>query len=165
MIRPISGADIAQVLAIWNPFVRDTTVTFAATEKTADSVAALVAERRAAGYEFWVAEQGGRVLGFASYAQFRGGDGYARTMEHSILLRAAARGRGLGRALMATVEAHAQERGGHTIYAGISGENAEGRAFHAAIGYREVAALAEAGWKFGRWIDLVLMQKKLKAAP
>ena len=161
MIRAADGADIPGILAIWNLFVRGTTMTFATGEKTAGGVAALIAERRGQGFEFWVAEAEGQVLGFASYAQFRGGDGYARTLEHSVMLGPAAQGRGIGRAVMAVVEAHAFARGGHTIYAGVSAENAGGRAFHAALGYAEVAVLAEAGWKFGRWIDLVLMQKKL----
>lgn len=161
MIRDAGPADIPGILAVWNPFVRDTTVTFAAVEKTPQSVADLMAERLAQGYCFLVAEDAGQITGFATYAPFRGGEGYARTMEHSIMLAPEARGRGHGRALMARLEAHAFARGGHTIFAVVSGENAAGIAFHAAVGYVTVAVLPEAGWKFGRWLDAVLMQKKL----
>jgi phosphinothricin acetyltransferase len=160
VIRPFAAADTEALLALWNPVIRDTTITFSSEEKTAGSLAALVAERRAAGREFFVADEGG-VVGFASYAQFRGGNGYAHAMEHTVILGPGGRGRGLGRALMAAVEDHARAAGHHTMHAGVSGENLPGIAFHEAVGYRKVAVIPETGWKFGRWLDLVLLQKVL----
>jgi phosphinothricin acetyltransferase len=103
----------------------------------------------------------GEVVGFATYFQFRGGVGYRHTLEHSIMLDARVRGLGLGRALMAAVEDHARAAGHHTLFAGVSGANPEGRAFHAAIGFRDVATLREVGFKNGQWLDLWLMQKML----
>jgi phosphinothricin acetyltransferase len=100
-------------------------------------------------------------VGFASYAQFRGGVGYRHTMEHTIILGPAARGRGLGRALMTAIEDHARAGGTHSLFAGVSAGNPEGRAFHAAMGFAETAVLPQVGYKFGRWLDLVLMQKFL----
>jgi phosphinothricin acetyltransferase len=82
-------------------------------------------------------------------------------MEHTIILAPAAIGRGLGRSLMAAIEAHARGQGVHSMFAGVSGENAAGIAFHAAIGYVPVAVLHQVGFKFGRWMDLHLMQKLL----
>ena len=82
-------------------------------------------------------------------------------MEHSVILAPEGRGRGLGRALMAAIEAHAAGQGAHSMFAGVSAANPDGRAFHARIGYRELAVLPEVGFKFGRWLDLVLMQKML----
>ena len=161
MIRPATDRDAAAILAIWNPVIRDTLVTFNSAEKTEAELCTLIAERNAAGHCFLVAEAAGEILGFASYSQFRGGIGYRRTMEHTILLGPGARGRGIGRALMTAVEDHACAAGAHSIFAGVSGGNPEGRAFHAAMGYREVAVLPEVGFKFGRLHDLVLMQKIL----
>ena len=103
----------------------------------------------------------GEVIGFATYFQFRGGLGYGHTMEHSILLHPELRGRGAGRALMAAIENHARAAGVHTMFAGVSSENPSGVAFHEAIGFARVAVLPEVGRKFGRWIDLVLLQKHL----
>lgn len=161
MIRPATAADIPAILAIWNPLIRDTMVTFNAAEKSPDELAAMLAAKEADRYPFLVADTGGAIAGFATYGQFRGGVGYARAMEHTILLGPDARGRGIGRALMQAIEHHARERGAHSLIAGVSGGNPDGRAFHAAIGYREVAIVPEVGWKFGRFWDLVLMQKIL----
>jgi phosphinothricin acetyltransferase len=161
MIRDAVTSDAEAISAFWNPMIRDTVVTFNAVEKSASDVAAMIGERQAAGHAFMVAEEGRRILGFASYSQFRGGVGYARTMEHTIILAADAGGRGIGRALMAAIEGHAAARGAHSMIAGVSGENAAGIGFHLALQYRLVAVVPEAGFKFDRWMDLHLMQKLL----
>lgn len=160
-LRAATPADIPALLDIWNPVIRDTAVTFNSVEKTADDLARMIAEKAAAGYGFLVAEQDGAIKGFASYGPFRAGIGYAHTMEHTIVLGPDARGRGLGRALMTAIEDHARARGAHSIFAGVSAENPEGRQFHLAMGYTEVATLPAVGHKFGRWMDLHLLQKIL----
>jgi len=163
LIRQATAADAPAIARIWEPVIRETTITFSDEVKSPAAVAALVAERAAAGFPFLLAEAGGEPLGFASYAQFRGGNGYARCMEHTIILAPVARGQGTGRRLMTAIEAHAAARGAHSLWAGVSGENAAGIAFHAALGYAHAATLRETGFKFGRWLDLVLMVKYLPA--
>ncbi|SEL77644.1 phosphinothricin acetyltransferase [Roseovarius azorensis] len=158
IIRPATPGDIPAILAIWNPLVRETSVTFTTLEKTPDGLAADIAAR---GPAFLVAETEDVVLGFASYGAFRSGPGYARTAEHTVILDAAARGRGVGRALMARLEDIARDAGLHVLVAGVSGENPGAIAFHKAIGFQEVARMPEVGRKFGRWMDLVLLQKRL----
>lgn len=161
IVRPAAEADFPALLAIWNPVIRDTTITFSSEEKTPGSLSAMIDERRGQGREFFVAETGGTIVGFATYAQFRGGNGYVHAMEHTIILGPAARRQGAGRALMAALEEHARARGAHVMVAGVSGENAEGIAFHAALGYVQTGVMPQTGRKFGRWLDLVLMQKFL----
>lgn len=161
MIRPASPVDSPAILAFWNPLIETTTVTFSPSPHSVQSLGALIAERQGAGRAFVLAEEAGQVLGFASYDQFRKGAGYARSMEHTIILAPQARGRGLGRALMAEIEAHVRAGGAHLMVAGISAENAPGLGFHAALGYGLAGRVAQAGYKFGRYIDLVLMQKLL----
>lgn len=157
MIRAARPGDAAEIAGIWNRVIRETVATFTTLEKTEADLARTIGN----GLPFLVAEEGGAVAGFVTAFQFRGGPGYAHTFEHSIHVADGARGRGLGRALMAEVEAALRARGAHSLFAGVSGENTDGVAFHAALGYREVARLPQVGWKFGRWHDLVLMQKML----
>lgn len=160
-VRPAVAGDAAAIMAIWNAVIRETLITFNPVEKTGDDVAALIATRVGPAGGTFVTEDAGHVAGFATYAQFRGGAGYARTMEHTILLAPGARGQGRGRALMAALEDDARAKKVHSIFAGVSSANPEGRAFHAALGFREVAVLPEVGWKWDRWLDLHLMQKRL----
>ncbi len=163
MIRPAIVLDAQAIADVWNPWIRDTGITFNAVDKHPDEVADLIVSRTTAGHGFLVATDDdlGTIIGFATYAQFRGGTGYARTMEHSIILSPQARGTGLGRALLTAIESHAREEGAHQILAGVSSENADGIRFHLAMGYTECARIRDAGYKFGRYMDLVLMQKFL----
>lgn len=154
VIRRATAADAPALAALWNPWITDTATTFASLAKTADDVARMIATRPA----FFTTDD---VQGFATYGQFRNGNGYATCMEHTVVLLPTARGHGLGSALMQAVESHARSHGAHQMMAGISAENPAAIDFHAKIGYRHTATIAQAGFKFGRHIDLVLMQKFL----
>ncbi|MBI1416358.1 MAG: GNAT family N-acetyltransferase [Limimaricola sp.] len=157
MIRPATSADADAIAAIWNHYIRTTTVTFLPDEKTQAEVAALIAGPD----PVLVAEVAGRVSGFARYFPFRAGRGYVHTVEHTVLLAPGAEGAGQGRALMTSLVDHARAHAKHSIWAGVSAENEAGVAFHGRLGFVTVARLPEVGFKFGRWIDLVLMQKML----
>lgn len=158
IIRPARADDAEALTVILNDVIANTTITFTSELKTVDYVRDDIAAK---GPAFLVAETDGVAVGYASYFPFRNGPGYARTKEHSIALTKEARGTGAGRKLMAALEAVARAEGVHSLWAGVSAENPAGRAFHTVIGFTEVATLSEVGFKFGRWIDLVLMQKKL----
>ncbi|MEM9972864.1 MAG: N-acetyltransferase family protein [Pseudomonadota bacterium] len=160
-IRAAEARDVPAICGHWNDVIRDTLISFKHEEMGEDDVTAYLAARAAAGHPFFVAELGGMVVGFATYFQFRGGSGYAHTLEHSIMLGAAARGQGLGRKLLISLEDHARSSGHHSLFAGVSSANPAGRAFHAAMGYEEITTLREVGFKWGRWLDLTLMQKIL----
>lgn len=155
MIRPARPADAAAITAIWNHAIRETTITFNPVEKTESEVADLTANACLV----WTEQD--QLLGFARYFPFRGGAGYRYTVEHTIMLADDAQGRGGGRALMSALCADARDAGMHSMFAGCSAENPGAVRFHAAIGFVTVATLPEVGFKFGRWIDLVLMQKRL----
>lgn len=159
LIRTANLQDARSICDIWNSVIRDTLVTFTTEEKRPDAVAADISARGAA---FLIAErEAGRIAGFATFGAFRSGPGYAFTREHTVMLAPNARGAGIGRALMDALETVALSENVHSLIGGISGENPGGVAFHRSIGFHEVGRLPECGFKAGKWIDLVLMQKLL----
>ena len=163
MIRPAGPGDVPAIGAIWNPIIRDTVITFWPSERGNEEIALLIRDRQAAGHAFLVAQDKGRILGFATYSQFRSGGGYARSMEHTIHLAPDARGNGTGRLLLAALEDHALAAGHRLLIGGITASNDGSLRFHARAGYAEWGRIPCAGWKFGCFHDLVLMGKDLGA--
>lgn len=161
MIRPAVPDDVPGIAAIWNPIIRDTVATFWPSERSGAEIAALIRDRQSAGHPFVVACDGDRVLGFATYGQFRAGGGYARSMEHTIHLAPQAQGAGTGRLLLTTLEDHARACGHRLLIGGITASNTGSLRFHARAGYAEWGRIPCAGWKFGTFHDLVLMGKDL----
>jgi len=155
-ISAATPSDAIPILTFWNPLIENTVITFSSKLKTVSDVTGMIRDQ-----VFIVAKLDGKVLGFATYNQFRNGDGYARTMEHTIILAQQAQSKGIGRALLDTLENHARDNGCHSFIAGISGQNPAAIAFHKAMEYVEVARIPQAGNKFNQWLDLVLMQKIL----
>lgn len=157
ILRDATSADAGAIAAIWNREIRDGVSTFNTVEKDLGTLKAAIASDAV----YVVAEEGTEVVGFATFGPFRGGPGYVHTMEHTIYLDEVARGKGVGRALMAALEVAAKGRGVHVLVAGVGGENSAGIAFHKAMGFVEVGRMPEVGRKFDRWMDLVLLQKLL----
>jgi phosphinothricin acetyltransferase len=155
VIRTATADDAGQIAEIWNQAIRATTITFNPNEKSIAEVTELAANA------CFVWETGGRILGFARYFQFRGSGGYQFTCEHTIMLHPDGQGQGGGRQLMTTLCLHAKDAGMRMMIAGCSADNRGAMQFYVAIGFEQVATLPEVGFKFGRWIDLVLMQKRL----
>ena len=160
-IRQAEAGDCPEICALWNTMIRDTVVTFTTREKRPGELARTLDGKTEAGQPFLLARDRGALLGFTTYGQFRNGPGYVRTMESTIMIEPGARGKGLGRRLMHHLERHASERGIHSIFAGVSAENEGAAQFHRKCGFQEVACLREVGFKFGRWHDLILLQKFL----
>jgi phosphinothricin acetyltransferase len=104
------------------------------------------------------------VIGYASFGDFRSGYGYRFTVEHSVHIRADRRGQGIGQALMQPLIARAVARGLHVMIAGVDADNAGSIRFHERLGFIRVAHFREVGFKWGRWLDLVLLQRCLAAS-
>ncbi len=167
-LRDAVAGDATAIAAIWNPIIRDTVVTFWPTPRRASEIATLIARRQAAGWAFLVAETtetASGLAGFGSVFQFRGGPGYARTMEHTVYVAPAVQGRGIGAALLRALEARAAAAGARALIGAVTGSNAASLAFHRRHGYAPVGRIPEAGWKFGRFHDLVLMHKRIGVVP
>lgn len=103
-------------------------------------------------------ESGGAVLGYAAYGEWRAFDGYRLSAEHSVYVRKDARGQGVGAALLRELVARARAAGLHVLVAAISGDNAGSIRLHERLGFVRVGRMPEVGAKFGRWLDLELLQ-------
>ena len=114
-----------------------------------------------------VEDAGGTLLGFASYGTFRAWPAYKYSVEHSIYVRRDARGRGIGRGLLQRLVDAAQAQDYHLMVGGIDVDNAASIALHTALGFTYSGTIRQAGFKFGRWLDLAFYQRILStpAAP
>jgi L-amino acid N-acyltransferase len=163
VIRDATDADLGDILDIYNVSI-GTTATWSEQLQSFDERLAWFRERQAADEAVLVAVDHDQVVGFAAYGPFRDNDlwpGYRFTVENTVHVRATHQGLGLGRALMEALLAHATRAGRHAVIAAVDAENTGSIAFHTALGFEEVGRLPEIGWKFGRWLDLVLMQRTL----
>lgn len=153
MIRPAVPGDAGALCAIWNHVICHTTATFTTVEKTVQGLETLIAERPVLVLE--------NACGFATYGPFRSGPGYAHVAELTILLAPEATGQGFGAALLGALEDHARGQGLRVLVAAICAENAAALALHRKLGFEKTAYMPGLGRKFGRDLDLVLMQKNL----
>jgi L-amino acid N-acyltransferase len=103
----------------------------------------------------------GRLLGFASYGQFRAWPAYKYSVEHSLYVDRECRGRGIGRMLLAAMLDRARAQQYHNVIGGIDADNATSIALHERFGFERCGVVRHAGFKFGRWLDLVFYQKLL----
>jgi phosphinothricin acetyltransferase len=159
-IRPATEADLPAITAIFNDVIATSTAIYADDPLTIEDRTAWFAQRRAVGYPVLVADDGA-VAGVASFGDFRAWPGFRHTVEHSVHIRADARGRGLGSALVGALFEPARALGKHVMIAGIDAANAGSIRMHERLGFQRGAVLREVGRKFGRWLDLEFMQKFL----
>lgn len=164
LVRDATDDDLAAIVAIFNHAVRNTTAVFSTVETDVAGRAAWAAARRERGFPVLVAEAAGEVLGFASYGEFRSFPGYRLTVEHSVYVAPAARRRGVGRSLLEALIAHAHGAGLHVMVGGIDADNQASLALHRALGFEETGRMGEVAAKFGRWLTLVFMQRRLDDA-
>jgi L-amino acid N-acyltransferase YncA len=163
-IRPSRDDDVADITAIYAHHVLHGTGTFETTPPTETDMAARRADVLSKGLPWLVAEEGGRVLGYAYCQWFKPRPAYRFSAEDSIYLAASAAGKGLGRALLAELARHAEAAGVRKLIAVIGDSaNAGSVGVHRALGFNEVGVLKSCGWKFGKWLDVVLMEKFLGA--
>jgi L-amino acid N-acyltransferase YncA len=104
----------------------------------------------------------GQLLGFASYGTFRERPAYKYTVEHSVYVRVDRRGQGIGRALMQHLISRAREQQYHVLVGGIDVSNTASIALHEALGFLPAGIIRQAGFKFGRWLDLAFYQLVLE---
>lgn len=164
LIRPSTDADLGAITEIYAHHVQHGTGTFETTPPTAAEMATRRADVLAKGLPWLVLEDAGEVLGFAYGNWFKPRPAYRFSVEDSIYMAPQACGKGLGRALLAELLAALERAGVRKVMAVIGDSaNAGSIGVHTALGFEQAGVIASCGWKFDRWLDIVLMQRSLGA--
>ena len=163
ILRDAIEADLPAIRDIYNHAVEHTTAIWNDVLIDLDNRRAWLEFRRAKGFPVLVAEVDGLIAGYASYGDWRAFDGYRHTVEHSVYVEKDFYGRGLGSALMTALIERAKAGNIHVMIAAIEAGNAGSIALHQKLGFRLVGTHHEVGQKFGRWLDLTMMELKLGA--
>jgi L-amino acid N-acyltransferase YncA len=161
-IRPAQPRDLAVITAIYDDAVRHGTASFELDPPDQAEMARRYESLRAGGYPYLVAELEGDIVGYAYAGPYRARPAYRWSVEDSIYVARQAQRRGIGRALLARLVAEA-EAGGFRQMLAVIGDSANTGSveLHRAAGFRLVGTFENVGFKFGRWLDTVLMQREL----
>ena len=159
MIRQAAERDAAGVLAIYEPIVRDTPISFEMEPPTEEQMAARIARS----HEWLVIERGRNIVGYAYAAPFHQRAAYRWSVEISIYLAQNARGSGLGRKLLSELLVSLSRRGFVNAFAGIALPNAVSVRLFESFGFEKVAQQMNVGFKLGAWHDVGWWQRQLRA--
>jgi L-amino acid N-acyltransferase YncA len=161
-IRPARDADIVAITTIYAHHVLNGTGTFETTPPTEAEMRQRWADVVSKDLPYIVLEDDSAVLGFAYCNWFKPRPAYRFSAEDSIYLAPQASGRGLGRMLLSELIAQAERKGVRKLIAVIGdSENAGSIGVHRACGFQDVGILGASGWKFDRWLDVVLMERSI----
>ena len=159
-IRTAELADAGAIAEIYNQEVSTSTVTFDLVPRTVEQQEAWLTARSGA-HTVLVGIEAGACVGFAAVSPYRDRPAYSTTVEDSIYVHREHHGRGVGRALLGSLVDTAGAHGFHTMIARIVGGHEASIALHRSVGFSVVGTEREVGRKFGRWLDVVVMQRML----
>lgn len=164
LVRPSVDADIPAITRIYAHHVMHGTGTFETSAPSEDEMRARRADVLGKNLPWLVIEQAGHVMGYAYGNWFKPRPAYRFSVEDSIYMAPNAAGKGLGKQLLTELLAQLERRGIRKVMAviGDSG-NAGSIGVHRALGFTQVGVVSSCGWKFGRWLDIVMMEKPLGA--
>lgn len=164
LIRRSRDEDIAAITAIYRHHVLTGTGTFEIDPPSEADISARRADVLAKGLPYLVVEDAGQVLGFAYCNWFKPRPAYRFSAEDSIYMAAGVQQKGLGKALLTELCAQA-ERAGVRKFLAVIGDSANAASIgvHRSVGFTPVGTLTSCGWKFDRWLDVVMMEKPLGA--
>ena len=159
-VRPVTPADAEGVRAIYNAEVTGSTVTFDLVPRSLEDQLAWQA-RHSGAHPAIVAVRDGEVLGFASLSPYRDRPAYSTTVEDSVYVHRDHQGQGVGKAILTELVETGTRHGFHACMARIVGGHESSIALHTSCGFEVVGTEREVGRKFGRWLDVVLMERLL----
>ena len=160
VVRLATLDDAEAIQRIYNHEVEHTTHTFDLVPRTLEEQQAWLQDRSGA-LGVLVAEIDGQVVGFSSLSEYRPRAAYRTSVESSVYVNETMRGRGVGRRLLHDLVDLAKASGFHTMVARIAGEHEASVKLHEAVGFATVGTEREVGRKFGRWLNVVVMQRML----
>lgn len=163
-IRPAFEADLPAILEIYNDAVLNSTAIWIETTADLDNRRAWLVSRKAAGFPVLVAEggpEGGAVVGYGSFGEFRAYEGFRYTVEHSVYVTEEAQGRGVGKMLLKALIEEARGMGKRVMVGAIDASNYASLALHEHMGFEETGRMPGVGEKFGKRLDMVLVQLML----
>lgn len=163
ILRTVQPSDVPQVSDIYNHYVRTCTCTFA-TEPEGPAYWENWLSDHVGPHPAIVAEDDGQILGWASLSRWNSRCAYRHTVEDSVYVRESCRGRGVGRALLGELIGRARLLGHRSVIAQIADHLEGSERLHESCGFRRVGCLESVGYKFNRWIDVVIWQLRLDAA-
>lgn len=161
VVVPCREAHLPAIRAIYNDAILNTTALWEYAPRSEATILAWWEAKRSAGYPVLGVEEEGELAGFASWGPFRPFPAYKYSVEHSVYVAAGSRGRGVGRRLLAALVAEAGRRDVHLLVGGICASNTASIALHRSLGFEHAGTVREAGFKFGRWLDLEFWQLRL----
>lgn len=149
----------AAILEILNDAIVSSTALYDYRPRTPESMVGWFEAKRSGDFPVWGAvDERGALLGFATYGTFRAWPAYKYSVEHSVYVAQSARGRGVGQLLMRRLIESAIAQQKHVLIGGIDAQNDASRAFHEKLGFVHAGTVRQAGFKFGRWLDLAFYQ-------
>ena len=160
-VRDARVDDLPEILNIFNEAIANSTAVWFDSLDDLQGRRRWFEARRVRGFPILVAVEEGSVLGYSAFAEFRPWHGYRHTVEHSIYVRADRRRTGIGRILLCALIERATASRAHAMVGAIEALNHASLTLHAGLGFTEVARMPEVGCKFGRWLDLVFVQRLL----
>ena len=161
VIRAATAADASAIQAIYAPFVTDTAISFEEVPPTVDEMAARIKAAHDQGFDFLVAEQAGRIVGYAYAGAHRTRAAYRASVDVSAYVAPGSHRSGIGRSLYQHLLATLAEKGFHAAFAGITQPNAASVGLHEALGFKHVGTYHEVGFKHGAWHDVGWWQRLL----
>jgi len=160
-VRTAALDDAQAIAALYNVEVRETTATFDLEPRSVEAQRRWLQERSGAHVVLVAESDDGEVIGFASLSPYKERPAYSTTVESSVYVHRETRGQGVGRELMAEVLETARSHGFHSIIARIADSQQPSLALHNSLGFELIGVEREVGRKFGRWLDVSVMQVML----